>query len=94
MHRQKVRPGHFERMNLRREQIGAALRRRMIEAAMNGGRSGFAVQMRMSPLDPVPLREARPKKLIKVPESWTMERIKQFQERGYDEETGRTAKTS
>jgi hypothetical protein len=61
MHRQKVRPGHFERMNRRREQIGAALRHKMIEAAMNGGRSGFAVQMRLSPSDPIPLREARPR---------------------------------
>jgi hypothetical protein len=54
MYRHKVRPGHFEQMNLQRERAGLALRRRMIEAAMAGRRSGFAVQM----LDPTVLSGA------------------------------------
>jgi len=41
-------------MNLQRERAGLALRRRMIEAAMAGRRSGFAVQM----LDPTVLSGA------------------------------------
>ena len=40
----KGRPGHFERMNLGRQKEITARRREMINAAMAGGRSGFAVQ--------------------------------------------------
>jgi hypothetical protein len=46
-------------MNARREKSLTALRRKMIQAAMAGGRSGFAVQMQTS--GPVGLREARPR---------------------------------
>jgi len=59
MHRRKARQGQFERMNARREKSLTALRRKMIQAAMAGGRSGFAVQMQTS--GPVGLREARPR---------------------------------
>ena len=66
MHRHKARPGQFERMNARRERGLTRLRCQMIDAAMAGGRSGFAVQMRMGRLD-------------KAPESWTLEQVKDFQ---------------
>jgi len=68
MHRRKARSGQFERMNGRREKSIAALRRKMIYAAMAGGRSGFAVQIRMGGRLTgqltdwcVDLRQARPK---------------------------------
>ena len=67
MRMHKGRPGHFERMNLRRQKAITARRREMIDAAMAGDRSGFAVQMRMggrlsdSASASVGLREARPR---------------------------------
>ena len=67
MQMHKGRPGHFERMNLRRQKAIAARRREMINAAMAGGQSGFAVQIRMgsrfsdAATGTVGLREARPR---------------------------------
>jgi hypothetical protein len=50
-------------MNLRRQKAIAARRREMINAAMAGGQSGFAVQIRMgaATTGKVGLREARPR---------------------------------
>ena len=65
MHRRKARLGQFERMNERRENLIAALRRKMVNAAMAGGRSGFAVQIRTgrwpddTAITAIRLREAR-----------------------------------
>ncbi len=67
MHRHRPLRGQFERSNARRERSIVALRRKMIEAAMAGGRSGFAVQMRMgsrfsdTATTSIILREARPR---------------------------------
>jgi hypothetical protein len=67
MFRHKVRPGHFEQMNLRRERAGAAVRRKMLQAAMAGRRSGFAIQVHDSSLfsdtaaSTIPLRQAHPR---------------------------------
>ena len=67
MFRHKVRPGHFEPMNRQRDRAGLALRRQMIQAAMAGRRSGFAVQTRDSSLFSdtaictVALRKAQPR---------------------------------
>jgi hypothetical protein len=54
-------------MNRQRERAGLALRRRMIEAAMDGRRSGFVVQIRDSAvlsdlaICTVGLRQAHPR---------------------------------
>ena len=67
MRMHKGRSGHFERVNLRREKAITARRREMINAAMAGGQSGFAVQIRMgsrfsdAATGTVGLREARPR---------------------------------
>ena len=67
MHKHRPAAGAFERMNARRERGLTRLRCQMIDAAMAGGRSGFAVQMRMggrlldSASATVGLREARPR---------------------------------
>lgn len=66
MHKHRPAAGAFERMNARRERGVTRLRCQMIDAAMAGGRSGFAVQMRMSRFSDVAtatvgLREARPR---------------------------------
>ena len=59
MHRHKPLPGQFERLNARRERAIAGLRRKMIQAAMAGGKSGFAVAMQTN--DPFPLRIMSPR---------------------------------
>lgn len=67
MHKRKASKGRFELMNARRERGLTALRHKMIEAAMTGGQSGFAVQVRMggrfsdTAAGIVSLREARPR---------------------------------
>jgi hypothetical protein len=54
-------------MNAQREKAVLWLRRKMINEAMAGGQSGFAVQMRLQSLDTavsvstIGLREARPR---------------------------------
>lgn len=62
MRRKRPQQGQFVLMNARRERSIAGLRREMIEAAMAGGKSGFAVQIQMgdgyeAPLRPAPRRE-------------------------------------
>ena len=67
MFRHKVRPGHFEPMNRQRDRAGAAVRRKMLQAAMNGRQSGFAIQVHDSSLfsdtaaSTIPLRQAQPR---------------------------------
>lgn len=67
MHKHRPAAGAFERMNARRERGLTRLRCQMIDAAMAGGRSGFAVQIRMgsrfsdAATGTVGLREARPR---------------------------------
>jgi len=65
--KRKVSPERFERMNAQRARAVLWLRRKMIDAAMAGGRSGFAVQMRMggrfsdTASASIGLRESRPR---------------------------------
>lgn len=69
MHKRKSSTKRFERMNAQREKAVLWLRREMINAAWAGGRSGFAVQIRMGGRltggrlteSCVDLREARPR---------------------------------
>ena len=61
MFKRKPRQGAFALANARLERSHAASRRKMIEAAMAGGKSGFAVQMQMGAGYEPPLRTARPK---------------------------------
>jgi hypothetical protein len=54
-------------MNHQRERAGAAVRRKMLQAAMAGRRSGFAIQVHDSSLfsdtaaSTIPLRQAQPR---------------------------------
>ena len=65
MYKRKGSKERFERMNAQRKKTLIQLRRKMFEAAMAGGRSGFAVQMRIHQLGEemaaVSLRTARPR---------------------------------
>jgi hypothetical protein len=67
MHKRKASTERFALMNARRERSIAGLRRKMVDAAMAGGQSGFAVQIRMggrfsdTAAGTIGLREARPK---------------------------------
>lgn len=61
MHRKRPRQGQFALMNARRERLIAALRRTMIQAAMAGGKSGFAVQMQTDKWEETPLRLTVPR---------------------------------
>ena len=66
MHKRKPSTKRFERMNAQREKAVLWLRRKMINEAMAGGQSGFAVQMLQSldtavSVSTIGLREARPR---------------------------------